>query len=196
MSKVLCIIANPKKVVDSTSQTIYQEFIKSYKEANPNDELVELNLYKEKMQHLQLSDIENMKDAKGNMQKTAKEFASYDKYIFAFPMWNLSIPSILKAYIDHIIVSGVTFQYSTSGMPKGLLKNKKAQLIVSRGGGYSFWPLSMFAFDWKYMKTILSFIGIKDIKLLPVEKTDKDRSKLPDIITKAKSKARRLAKNF
>ena len=50
-------------------------------------------------------------------------------------MWNLSIPAILKAYIDYISVSGITFKYTSNGSV-GLLNDKKAVHIVSRGGEY------------------------------------------------------------
>ena len=57
-------------------------------------------------------------------------------------MWNLSIPAILKAYIDYVSVVGITFKYTSKG-PVGILKNKKAIYIVARGGEYENSPYEM-----------------------------------------------------
>lgn len=194
--RVLYIKANPKEVKDSISLTVGQEFIEAYKKANPNDEVVELNLYKSDIKHIGLDDLANYANPEGLLQRYSKDFASFDKYVFATPMWNLFVPSILKTYIDHIVVSGVTFKYSESGMPKGLLKDKKAVCILSRGGAYSFWPLSMFAYDSKYLKTILGFMGIKDREILAVENTGKHPDKRAEIVNKAIDKAKKLAMKF
>jgi len=83
-------------------------------------------------------------------------------------MWNLSIPAILKAYIDYISVTGITFKYTAEG-PVGLLKGKKAVHIVSRGGEYGDAPYEM---GDRYLRTILGFFGIQDIKTIAVEGLD------------------------
>jgi FMN-dependent NADH-azoreductase len=67
-------------------------------------------------------------------EKYAYQFAEADKYIIAAPFWNLSFPAILKAYIDYICVTGITFKYTAEG-PVGLGQGKKAVHIVARGGG-------------------------------------------------------------
>ncbi len=54
-----------------------------------------------------------------------EEFLSADKYVFVSPMWNLSFPPVLKAYIDAISIAGKTFKYTAEG-PQGLLTDKKS----------------------------------------------------------------------
>jgi len=83
-------------------------------------------------------------------------------------MWNLSIPAILKAYIDYVSVTGITFKYTAEG-PVGLLKDKKAVHIVSRGGEYGDAPYEM---GDRYLRTILGFFGIQDMKTIAVESLD------------------------
>ena len=56
--------------------------------------------------------------------KILEEFLSADKYVFVSPMWNLSFPPVLKAYIDAISIAGKTFKYTAEG-PQGLLTDKK-----------------------------------------------------------------------
>lgn len=194
--RVLYITANPKNIEDSTSLTVGKAFVDAYKKANPKDEILHLNLYKQNITPLNLDDLKSMGNPESKLQKIAKEFASFDKYIIATPMWNLGLPSILKSYIDTIMIPNILFKYGAHGIPHGLLNNKKAFFIIARGGWYSLWPLSKMAHDERYLKTIFNFIGIKDIKSLKVQKTEMNRNKIEQIRAQAVAKAQRLAKNF
>lgn len=69
-----------------------------------------------------LTDDELMKVSR--MSDILEEFLSADKYVFVTPMWNLSFPPVVKAYIDAISIAGKTFKYSAEG-PQGLLTDKK-----------------------------------------------------------------------
>jgi len=84
-------------------------------------------------------DKSNLKDHP--VLKYTYQFAEADKYVIATPMWNLSIPAILKAYFDYITVTGITFKYTENGAV-GLLKNKKAVVIMTTGGEYLTPPLT------------------------------------------------------
>ena len=86
--------------------------------------------------------------------KYAYQFQEADKYIFAAPMWNLSMPAILKAYLDYVSVTGITFRYTAQG-PQGLLENKKAIHITARGGVYE----GKRSRKWgdRYLRTLLKF---------------------------------------
>ena len=72
------------------------------------------------------------------------------------PMYNLGIPSTLKAWIDHVARAGVTFRYTATG-PQGLLAGKKAYVFATRGGRYA-----GTAFDTQtdFVRNFLGFIGI------------------------------------
>jgi FMN-dependent NADH-azoreductase len=83
-------------------------------------------------------------------------------------MINFGIPSSLMAYIDYVVRPGVTFRYGNNG-PEGLIKGKKAYLVVARGGNYSHGPMQAFNFQDTYLKTILGFIGITDVEVIAVE---------------------------
>ena len=138
MSKVLYIKANIKKEGESRTFKVADSFIEEYKKNNPEDEIVVLDLYKENIDFLRPEDLGGIFGPKDETSKHhpilkyAYQFADADKYIIAAPMWNLSIPAILKAYIDYISVTGITFKYTEKG-PVGLLKNKKAVHIVYIG---------------------------------------------------------------
>ena len=161
MSTILYIKANPKS--DDTSYTfrMSEAFIKSYQEANPSDEVVTLDLYKEGIRLLDAEMLGQMFSGQDNiMKKFAEQFLSADKYVLAAPMWNLGFPAILKAYFDYVVYSGVTFKYTEHG-PVGLLKpGKKAVHITARGGKYSEGPAAQFEMGDRYIRTILGFMGI------------------------------------
>ena len=137
-----------------------EAFIDEYKKVNPDDRVEILDLYEVHYPPLRNEDIEGAVDeGRGRMVEEAEKFKSYDKYIIGAPMWNLSIPSALKSYIDHIVTVNVTFRYNKFGIPTGMLKNKSAFYIGTRGGYYPF-PISLFAHDMSYIKFILKFIGV------------------------------------
>ncbi|MGL4671005.1 MAG: FMN-dependent NADH-azoreductase [Cetobacterium sp.] len=189
--KVLCILANPKPIEESYSKRAGMEFVKNYKETNPNHEVVMMDLYEKGQEHLSYETLSSaIKGNTNEMSDTANYFSSFDKYIVCAPMWNLTVPSILKSYIDHIVVKGITFKFNSNGIPSGLLKNKKAIYIGSRGGAYPF-PLSLIAWDDKYIRLIFRFMGIKDFKKIIFENTDKNPvkavEKFPGFLEKIKT---------
>lgn len=83
-------------------------------------------------------------------------------------MINFDIPSSLKAYVDYVVRHGVTFRYGEKG-PEGLVKGKKAYIVVARGGIYTQGPMQAYNFQDTYLKTALGFIGITDVEVIAVE---------------------------
>ncbi|WP_333783863.1 FMN-dependent NADH-azoreductase [Pseudobacteroides sp.] len=130
MSTVLYIKANAKPEGASRTFIISDKFMETYRDSHPNDKIITLNLYKENIRFLSEGDINTVfgpknEDSRNNpILKYAYQFAEADKYVIAEPMWNLSIPAILKSYIDYITVTGITFKYTENGAV-GLLQNKK-----------------------------------------------------------------------
>lgn len=197
MSKVLYIKANPKSDSESNTFKLSNVFLDEYKKSNPNDEIITLDLYKENIQPLNQERLHEMYSGeKGDLYNHAKLFASADKYIIAAPMWNLSIPSILKAYFDYVSYVGISFKYTEQG-PVGLLENKKAVHIVSRGGAYDQEPASEFEMGDRYVRTILGFMGVKDIQTLAFDLTNVlQGEKLEEAREKINEHARKIAKEF
>jgi FMN-dependent NADH-azoreductase len=85
-----------------------------------------------------------------------------DILVIGLPMYNFTVPSMLKAWIDHIARAGVTFAYTEQG-PKGLLKNKKVYLVSAMGGVHDT-PATDFLRP--YMKLIMGFIGLDDVEII------------------------------
>ena len=198
MSKVLYIKANIKNEGESRTFKVSDSFVEEYKKNNPEDEIIILDLYKENIDFLRADDLGKLfgpkdEESKNNsILKYAYQFADADKYIIAVPMWNLSFPAILKAYIDYVSVSGITFKYTAEG-PVGLLNNKKAVHIVSRGGGYDNSPYEM---GDRYLRTILGFFGIKDIETIAIDNLDVMGVNVEKKVEEGIEKAISLAKKF
>jgi len=103
-----------------------------------------------------------------------RELFNADKIIIASPMYNFSISTTLKAYIDTIIRVGKTFQLNKNGTMQGLLNKKKVIVITSRGAmsyktGEAF---HSFDFQENYLRAIFQFLGITDILFVHAEAQD------------------------
>jgi FMN-dependent NADH-azoreductase len=96
------------------------------------------------------------------------EVEAADTIVLAVPMYNFSIPSTLKAWIDHVARAGRTFRYTTAG-PEGLLKGKKVFVVTARGGIYSEGPAATFDFQEPYLRTVLGFLGLNDVSFVHLE---------------------------
>jgi len=93
-----------------------------------------------------------------------------DVLVIGAPMYNFSITSTLKAWLDHIVRARVTFRYTEHG-PEGLVKNKKVYLAASSGGIYSEGPMVGHDFVVPYLRAVLGTLGMKDVTVVRVEGT-------------------------
>jgi FMN-dependent NADH-azoreductase len=93
------------------------------------------------------------------------EVVAADTLIIALPMYNFTIPSLLKSWVDHIARAGVTFKYTDTG-PVGLLQGKKAYLVSALGGQHE---AGVSDFMRPYLRVIMNFIGISDVEFISAE---------------------------
>jgi len=98
-----------------------------------------------------------------------EEFLAADVVVVGAPMYNFSIPSQLKAWIDRIAVRGKTFRYTETG-PEGLAGGKKVIVVSSRGGFYNA-ENGLAAIDHQepYLRAVFGFLGITDIEFIRAE---------------------------
>jgi len=106
-----------------------------------------------------------------------------DIIVIGVPLYNFSIPSALKAWVDHVVRRGITFNYE-NGAPYGLVTNKKVYLAMASGGVYSDGPMKPYDFAEPFLRFVLSFIGLNDITTFRVEGTS-----LPELAEAAFPKA-------
>ena len=92
-----------------------------------------------------------------------------DVIVVGAPMYNFSIPSQLKAWIDRVAAAGRTFKYTENG-PVGLAGGKTVVVASTRGGQYSEGPTSAMDHQESYLKTVFAFLGITDVRFVRAER--------------------------
>lgn len=117
-----------------------------------------------------------------------------DIIVIGVPMYNFSIPSQLKGWIDRVAVAGRTFRYGPSG-PEGLLpKGKRVFIASSRGGVYSCdSPAAFLEHQESYLKGVLTFLGLTDITVIRAEGLSLGEAAKAGAIAKAKNEIDALA---
>ncbi|HZG84214.1 FMN-dependent NADH-azoreductase [Paenibacillus sp.] len=211
MARLLYITANPKAEEQSYCLSVGRAFLDEYRSANPEDDIVELDLYQTHIPHIdtdvfngwgklqqgkafdELSAEEKAKVARIN--ELTDQFIAADRYVFVTPLWNFSFPPIVKAYIDTICIAGKTFKYTAEG-PVGLLQGKRAIHIQARGGVYSEGPAKEMEFGDRYLRTIFGFIGIQDVQSVIVEGMAQMADQAQAIKERAIANAKEAARSF
>ena len=100
--------------------------------------------------------------------RALEEFLAADVIVIGAPMYNFSIPSTLKAWIDRVMVAGKTFRYGANG-PEGLAGGKRVVIVSSRGGIYSEGPMQALDFQEDYLRKVFGFIGVTDVEIVRAE---------------------------
>jgi len=209
MKRLLHIIAAPRGE-NSRTLKVTEAFMERFRQKYPDCEIDELNLFTESLPPLTLEVIGGKyvllggAELSGKLKRAWKDveghidrFLGADGYLISTPMWNFSIPSALKHYIDVIVQPKYLFRYTEKG-PEGLVKNRKMVVITSRGGDYG--PDSPFhAYDHQepYLRTIFNFVGITDISFVNAQPMD---ALSPEVqrekLEAAKKTARQVAASF
>jgi FMN-dependent NADH-azoreductase len=105
-----------------------------------------------------------------------EELRAADTIVIGAPMYNFSISSSLKAWVDQIVRIGKTFGYGHNG-PRGLLEMKKVIVITARGGAYEKGTATeTFDFQVPYLRHILGFIGLTDITFIHAENQSRNEA--------------------
>ncbi len=212
MSTILYITAHPLNEKFSYSLSVGQRFVEAYREANPNDEVVHLDLYKmdvpqldgdvfgawgklsEGIQFDQLSGSEQAKV--GRLGELVDQFMAADKYVFVNPVWNYGFPPVLKAYIDAICVAGKTFTYESGVGPIGLLTDKKAAHIQASGSVLSNGVFESREMSDRHLDVVMKLLGVPLIETVFVEGMAASSGQAHEIKENAIQQAVRLAERF
>ena len=99
-------------------------------------------------------------------EQTLQQFLDSDVIVIGAPMYNFSVPSTLKAWIDRVAVAGRTFRYTENG-PEGLAKGKRMVIASGRGGIYG--DNSPADFQEAYLRQVFGFLGVTDIEFIRAE---------------------------
>jgi FMN-dependent NADH-azoreductase len=121
--------------------------------------------------------------------KLVEQLEAADLLVITTPIYNFGVPAALKAWIDQVARAGRTFRYTDSG-PVGLLKHKRAIVIVASGGTRLDSDID---FATPYLKHVLGFIGIHDVSFIAADALVQAAD---EVIARAQSNAVELARNI
>ena len=191
MATLLHIDSSPRGTY-SFSRTLSTKAVETWRTKHPEGKVIARDLTITPMTFVDLDWImgaytppeqhqENHKRALALSNELIGELLEADTVIIGAPMYNFNLPAVLKAWIDHVVRAGKTFQYTPEG-PKGLASGKKATVLVASAGQYAAGsPTASFDAFTPYMRHILGFIGITDVSFVqaggtaPVDQGKVDR---------------------
>jgi FMN-dependent NADH-azoreductase len=151
----------------SASRALTREIVERLKSAHPEARLTYLDLAAEELPHLSQRSLARTDESEAARNAAAlEEFLAADVLVIGAPIYNFSIPSQLKAWIDRITVAGRTFRYTTNG-PEGLAGGKQVIVAMARGGVSPADPRG--EFGESYLKFLFAFLGIKDLRFVRAE---------------------------
>lgn len=212
MTNILHVDSSPRRE-KSYSRMLAKEFIAAWKKKNPEDTITYRDLYHHSVPHINEAWINAAytpeKERNLEMVEALKisdflvdEFLAAECYVYSVPMYNYSIPSVFKAYIDQIIRINRTFAIEPRSLEKivikGLVEGQRKMIIIStRGGSYP--PgtrAAAYDFQKPYLKAIFGAIGIKNITFINANRlggpeTIRDRS-----LEEARTAMRKVLNNW
>jgi FMN-dependent NADH-azoreductase len=163
----------------SVTRRLTAKFAEEWKKNHPNGEVVQRDLSATTLPLItddwSATRLENsmltpaQRSYLSTSDKLIEELEAADTVVIGVPMYNFSIPSLLKSWIDQVVRIGKTLGYGPNG-PQGLLTRKKVILITSRGGAYEKGTAREgFDFQEPYLRHILGFIGLTDVTFIHAE---------------------------
>ncbi|NYT57365.1 FMN-dependent NADH-azoreductase [Alcaligenaceae bacterium] len=169
---------------NSVSRKLTQDIVAQWVAAAPDTEVETLDLAVDTPAHFSQNSMgfrlppSNMELTEAQRSENAlsealvSQFLAADVIVVGAPLYNFSIPSQLKAWIDRLAQSGRTFKYTESGVV-GLAAGKTVIAALSRGGIYSNSEAGRaMEHQETYLKTVFGFFGITDIRVVRAEGTD------------------------
>lgn len=174
-------ISSSIKGDNSASDKLAKAITERLFESNPNSSETVVELSKTHFPHLdpevlgafftpedQRNDSQHLSAARS--ERAIRQLFDADVIIIGVAFYNFGIPDKLKTWIDHVVRSGETFKVE-NGKATGQLSGKKVYLAIASGWAYSEGPMQAMDFTEPYLRTILGFIGLDDIKVFRTENT-------------------------
>ena len=134
---------------NSVSRQVSRRIVDQIRTGQLGSQVIERDLVEAPLNHLTLPEFAD--------ESVLNEFLAADTVVIGAPMYNFSVPSQLKAWIDRILIAGKTFRYGEAG-PVGLAGDKRVIVAISRGGFYE--DGNAFEHVETYLKGVFGFIGI------------------------------------
>jgi FMN-dependent NADH-azoreductase len=205
-ARVLHVVGSPKAEA-STSTRIARAFLDAYLQAHPEHEITTLDVWTTELPRFdgELA-IAKLAPLVGERRTASQEaawqtvlrvitdFERHDKIVISTPMWNFALPYELKHYIDLLVQPGISFGLNAAGEHVGLLEDRPVQLVLTRSS-----PIpegSPGDFQLPYLKHVLGFIGLRDVRVLLAEGTTLPQSARDELVAKHCERARTAGADF
>jgi FMN-dependent NADH-azoreductase len=151
----------------SASRALTREIVARRTAARPDAKVTYRDLAAQELPHLSLRGLSRTEALEASANAAVlEEFLGADVVVIGAPLYNFTIPSQLKAWIDRITVAGKTFRYTASG-PQGLAAGKEVIVATTRGGIYA--PGAPGEFAESYLKFLFGFLGISEVTFVRAE---------------------------
>ena len=152
---------------NSASRVLTREIVSQLTAEHPAAQVQYVDLAVTALPHMSGRSLAKLDaDESATDARIMSDFLAADVIVIGAPMYNFSIPTQLKAWIDRLVVAGKTFRYGAAG-PEGLVKGKRVIVAVSRGSVYG--PGSTAEYAESYLKHVFGFIGITDLEFIRAE---------------------------
>jgi len=179
----------------SHSRKLADYYFEQWQTNNPSGMLVMRDLARDPVPHLNNDAINDFQSETKNSQSAKiseqliSELMNADQVVIASPVYNLTLPSSLKAYFDHVVRFGITFK-ETDGDIKGCLTGKKAVILTI--SGHPLKDNAQFDHQSHYLKDVLGYIGFTEIEVVTLEGTALDDKVREQYRVKAEEKIDQL----
>ncbi|WP_071394677.1 FMN-dependent NADH-azoreductase [Bacillus tuaregi] len=203
---ILVVKANNRPASEAVSSKMYETFINNLENVN----VTTFDVFSEDMPYFgqdlfnafgKIESGEEMTDIEKRIlaakQKAMDALTAADVVVFAFPLWNLTIPARLQTFVDYVFQAGYAFKYDENGQAVQLMTDKKAIILSARGGIYSTpetAPLEMAA---SYMKNVFGVMfGMEIIDEVIIEGHNAMPDQADTIIAEGLKKVEAAAKKL
>ena len=166
------------------SSALADQFVAKWQAARADGKVIRHDLVNEEIPHLDAARFlaflakpeersEEQKAVVAYSDRLINELREASTIVIGLPLYNLGVPSQLKAYFDHVTRAGETFRYTAEGA-EGLLQGKKVYVFAARGGQYAGTP---FDTQTGFIRNLLGLIGISDVEFIYAEGLARDEIK-------------------
>ena len=150
----------------SLSRQLSAAVVDALRARAPNLELTRRDLDAQPLSHLDGQTLAGERDAASGV---VQEFLDADVVVIGAPMYNFTVSSQLKAWIDRVVIAGKTFRYTAEG-PEGLAGGRTVIIASSRGGLYGAeTPMAVADFQEPYLRWVFGFMGVSDLRVVRAE---------------------------
>lgn len=203
--KMLVVRAHPLDSTRSRSLQLADAFLTGFRESHPEALVEDINLYSAAVPEIDIDLLSGWEALRGGeafvhlsplqqakltlFENYTMQFLSSDVVVVANPLWNMSVPTRLKAWIDTVCRAGVTFRYNSEGRAEGLAGGKQIVHLQASGGNFNGNDPAC-----TYLRGVFKFLGC-DFTQLTAEGMDHEPQRADEIMADALHRATQLGRD-